>query len=428
MRLRGSLLLALLLAAVPLAAQDQPYVKRGPIEREGRGWSQRFECSLAVKEGGRLVMRVDAGSVHVTPGPGDRLTCQAVVRIYKSTEDYAQAYLNSFEFRLRPTGEGGALLTGKFQKQPHSVGAEYQVQVPARFHLDIETSSGEIEVERLDGELRAATAGGPIRTGDVTGPVRVETAGGPIELGSIRQRLEARTAGGGIRVQAAGADAVLETSGGQIQIEQVAGMLRAETAGGDIHIGRADADVVAETAGGEIRIGQAGGSVRAETAGGNITLQGGTGLVQAETAGGCIELDRVQGGVRAETAGGTIRVRLAATRDTFAASSLDTASGDIEVYLPADLPVTIEAIIEEAAGHKIFTEFPLTIEGEATLFREGTVRGRGRLNGGGQTLRIHTVAGDIKIRRLEAPGTQPTPQLTPYPKPKKKPGEGGVDD
>jgi DUF4097 and DUF4098 domain-containing protein YvlB len=422
-RHRPLLGLALLAATLPLAAQEAPYARRsGPIERERNAWVQRFECWAPVKEGARLVVRVDAGSVRVRPGTNDRLTCQATIRIYKGTESYAQSYLNSFDLRLKPAADGGAYLTGRFAKQPHAVGAEYEIQVPLRFQLDLETSGGEIEIERLEGELRAVTAGGPITAGDITGPVRAETAGGPIELGAVAQRLEARTAGGPINVREAGADAILETSGGGIRIGAVAGTLRAETAGGDIQIARAGSDVIAETAGGEIRIGQAEGSVRAETAGGNITLAGGRGQVVVGTAGGCIALDRVQGGVRAETAGGTIRVALAATRENFLASSLATASGDVEVYLPADLPVTIEAVIEEATGHKIYTEFPLTIEGETSVFREGTVRGRGSLNGGGQVLRIHTVAGDIRILRLK-PGEPPGQVPQVYPKRKAKPGE-----
>lgn len=392
-------------ASLPLAAQEQAYVKLGPLEQQGRAWVARIECGAPVREGARLVVRADVGAVTVKPGSADRMQCQVRVWIYAGSEAEARRYLSRFEWSVRTLEGGGAFLSGSFSPERRRSGpvkVEYEIQVPLRFNIDIETQGGGIEVERLEGELRAATAGGDIRTGDITGPVRVETAGGNIHLGNIGQRVEATTAGGSITVGDVLGNATLETSGGEIVAGKVQGSVRAETAGGDIVLRGAGADVVAETAGGQIRIGESGGSVRAETAGGSIQLEGARGPIRVETAGGSINLLGVQSAVQAATAGGTIQAQIAAGRESFGPSLLETAFGDIEVYLPADLPLTIEATIEQAIGHKILTDFPLKIEGEEQVFREGTVHGRGQLNGGGQVLRIHTVSGNIVIHKLDA--------------------------
>ena len=83
----------------------------------------------------------------------------------------------------------------------------------------------------------------------------------------------------------------------------------------------------------------------------------------------------------------------------------DTAVGDVQVFLPPDLPLNIEAVIDEAAGHRIFSEFPgLDIQGarEPLIFGTGRVRARCALNGGGKALMIHAVTGNIEIHRLDS--------------------------
>jgi hypothetical protein len=76
--------------------------------------------------------------------------------------------------------------------------------------------------------------------------------------------------------------------------------------------------------------------------------------------------------------------------------------GDVYVYLPVDLRLTIDAAIDAAAGHKIVSDFPISIQGDQQEFAPRTIRGHGTLNGGGETLRIRTVSGNIEIRKLDA--------------------------
>jgi len=404
MRVRFGWLVALAaVASLPLAAQTDAYVKRGSLQREGRAWVEETVCGAPVQEGGRLVLRTHMGSVRVKPGPADRMECQVRVSAFAASEQEARAWLGRFQLSVRRVTGGGVYVGGEVVPDyPQRVrwNVSYEIQVPLRFNLDIETRAGGIEVERSEGELRVVTAGGDIRTGDVTGPVRAETAGGNIELGSIGQRLEARTAGGCVTVGDVKGDAVLETSGGQIIAGRIEGGVRAETAGGDIILRSARTEIVATTAGGQIRIGEGGGSVRAETSGGSILLSAARGPIRVETAGGSINLYRIQGAIQATTAAGKIFAQIAAKPETFAASELETAFGDVEVYLPPDLPLTIDATIEMAAGHKILTDFPLQIEDGEPRYQPAVVRGRGPVNGGGQILRIRTVGGNIEIRKL----------------------------
>ena len=64
MRLRVLWVVALVAGGVlPVRAEDS-YVKRGVPQRQGRLWVEQAECSVPVKEGGRLVFRAAKGVSH----------------------------------------------------------------------------------------------------------------------------------------------------------------------------------------------------------------------------------------------------------------------------------------------------------------------------------------------------------------------------
>ena len=406
MRFRILVLAAVTAGAIlPLRALEEPSVKRGMILHYGRAWVQELEYGAPVKDGGRLVLRADLGSVRVKPGASGRLQCFVRLEVYSGNEAEARSYLSRCELVAR-RAEGSTYLTGRFPAERHRsrpLSVTFEISVPSRFNLDLETQGGGVTVGKLDGELRAVTAGGDIRAGDVTGPVRVETAGGSIDLGNIGQRVESHTAGGSIHVGDVKGNATLETSGGEIVAGTIEGTVRAQTAGGDIALRAASGPIIAETAGGQILLGQCGANVRAATAGGSIRLEKARGRVQAETAGGSIDLLQVMGGVRAITSAGHILAGINANRNSFVPSDLKTSVGDVQVFLPVDLPLTIDAVIDQAAGHRIVSpDFPLNIQGVQEYCTVGTVRGHGTLQGGGPELRVRTVMGNIEIRKFDA--------------------------
>ena len=394
------------LAALPLQALGQSIMKRGTPVRHGGSWTETYEWTAPAREGGKLILRADMGSVEITPGPGNQLEGRLVLRVYTGNEENARRVFDAYHLSAGAIEGGGVYVSGELpgsRHHDHSVGAEFNIKLPARFNVDVETRGGDIGVEAaLQGEARLTTAGGDIHTSDISGPIKVETAGGGITLGNLGARAEVRTAGGSIQVGSVRGDAMIETSGGEIQVGLVNGTLRAETAGGDVVIAGAAGQVTAQTAGGQIEVGPTGGSVRAETAAGSIRLRGSRGRVVAETAGGSIDLLQLQAGVRASTSAGRILAEFNASGKTFAASQLETSMGDVYVYLPVGLSLTIDAAIDAAAGHHIVTDFPLSILGDKEDFGERTIRGHGTLNGGGEVLRIRTVAGNIEIRKLDA--------------------------
>jgi len=393
------------LVALPGAALDVSSVKQGAPVRRGHTWEQRSEFEAPVKAGARLLLRADNGGVTILPAPGEKVNCVVILRAYTTDEAEARQMFDKFQLTARSAEAGSVYLSSQSPPRVrHSTNfhVQFQITVPQHYNLDVETQGGDISVASpLEGEVRLITAGGDVRSSDISGGARIETAGGSISLGKVGGELAARTAGGAIHIGDVHGDAMVETSGGEILTGIVGGELKAETAGGDIVVGGADGQVLAQTAGGQIQIGPTGSTVKAQTAGGSIRLQGARGRVVAETAGGSIDLIEIASAVRASTAAGRILAEFNSTKKTFGPSQLQTSMGDVFVYLPTNLPLTIDAAIETSAGRQIKSDFPLNIQDEKGELAASTLRGHGSLNGGGDVLRIRTVAGNIEIRKID---------------------------
>jgi hypothetical protein len=117
--------------------------------------------------------------------------------------------------------------------------------------------------------------------------------------------------------------------------------------------------------------------------------------VQCESASGGIRLRNISGSLRASTAMGSISATLLGGHP-FADSFLTTGSGDITVFIPSNLGVTIRAENELADSlRRIISDYP----GITVKLREGRVVGEGAVNGGGPVLRIAGTGGTIYIKR-----------------------------
>ena len=156
-----------------------------------------------------------------------------------------------------------------------------------------------------------------------------------------------------------------------------------------------------ETAGGSIRLGQIDGIVVAETAGGGIEVESARAVVRAGSVMGPIKLGRIAGPVRAETGAGNIVATLTADRASWAESTLGTHMGDVVVYIPADLAMTIHATIDAAVSRQaIRSDFPLVFRNLAAWRGMQELIGEAQVNGGGPSLRIRTTVGKIEIIKV----------------------------
>lgn len=162
------------------------------------------------------------------------------------------------------------------------------------------------------------------------------------------------------------------TSGGDVDVSQLQGSVRAQTMGGRVEVAEIDGNVDAKTMGGDVNVRQCKGDVRAYTAGGSIQVEEFSGpSIHAETSGGDVSADfMVSPGSDSE---------------------LKTMGGNVTARLPASAAIQIDA---NTFGGNVNSELPVQEEG-----KHQDSHLRGTVNGGGPTLRLHTMGGNIDITK-----------------------------
>jgi len=378
-----------LLSAAAIAQQ-------GKIYQDGGTWVQEVSGSLSGAR--KLHVRVEAGAVHVEGGSQSGITYKMVTRVRTSSEEKARRQFE--QYRVNASLHGDTAAIEAECGSPHRFSGEYTITVPRDIELvKIETDGGAVSAKGISGRVEAETGGGKVHLEDVGGDasaqtggesievdriggnLSVQTGGGEIFFGSVKGLVNASTGGGDVVLLSGGRSAVLESGAGDIQVKQIVGDLKITTGGGNIEVGSASGPIEVETAGGSIRIGSAKGLVRAETAAGRIDLNG----IPA---------------VHAETASGGISARFVVLPGEHTDSVLETANGDIVIYLPVNFRARILAAIEAANGQKIYSDFPeipVRMEGDSEWPQ--TITAEGNLNGGGPTIKVQTVSGNISFRR-----------------------------
>jgi len=358
--------------------------------------------ALAVREGQKLRLTTDIGAVRVFTSrelPAGQMTWRVRVEADASQPD-AQKLVEQFTVAGRTAPEG-ALITGNapWRRFRGRILVNYEVRIPRRFNVDVQTQAGSVSVEDLDGQVAVFSAGGNLTLGRV-GPARLETQGGHIMVREVLGNLQAVTAGGHINVGPVQGDAMLRSLGGHVSAISVQGTANFETMGGNISLRRAGGGITATTAGGRIDVGEATGAIRAKTAGGGIRVVKLVGPTQLETTGGSIYLTSVQGPVRAITGAGGITAWLVSGGKLQGLSQLESSSGDIVVFIPRELAITIEASVESDGDHKIDPEdgIPLKVTYATPGPRPRVIRAEATLNGGGDVLRLKAQAGDIRLK------------------------------
>ncbi len=201
-------------------------------------------------------------------------------------------------------------------------------------------------------------------------------------------RLSIETSGGGITVSGTRGPAKLDTSGGAIHVDDLVGDLDADTSGGGIDLSNIRGKVRASTSGGGVDATAIDGPIFAESSGGSIDLERVTGDIDADTSGGGIRIVDAGGRVQADTSGGGIEASF--LKGNSQGGTLSSSGGGIEVTLDPEADLNIEA-----SGTAVRTDLPLRVKGEIS---RGSLSGS--LGKGGNTLRVHTSGGSVRILAL----------------------------
>ena len=379
--------------------------------------------NLAIRDGGRVRVEMDMGDVHILTGAGGTVGYR--LRVEGSANNAARANGKSPFTLSAQNSSDGVTLSGRAVSEHHSgrLWVSLEVTLPKNSPVDANTQGGNVEVASIDARLHVETGGGNVTVGRVGGDARLGSGGGHITVQDVSGELTATTGGGHILAGRIHGDATLRTGGGHIRAAAVDGVARLDTGGGNIFLQQAGARLIVSTGGGRIVVGEAPAGMQARTGGGGIRILHVAGPTELETGAGAIFLSRVQGSVHATTASGGITAWLAAPtmpaapvpgkgapapkalpRPGEQMSELESGNGDIVVYLPRNLGVNIEALLEDSDSYRIDIDPSLALKVVSGLpGHGGALRAEGMINGGGPHVRLKAQSGNIRLRLADAP-------------------------
>ena len=392
----------LLAAALAVRAQESK------IYRDGDTWVQEVRGSLDQPSVRTLKLITDAGSVRVSGANQSGITYIVRKRVRVGTEDEARRAFEQFRVSISAPGEYAVIRAEAPRASRYrNFAADFNVNVPRALDLvKAETGGGGLDVANINGRVEAETGGGNISMDEIWGAISARSGGGNVDIGHVGE-IRIETGGGNIRIHQADGNITAESGGGNIHIEEGKRNMELHTGGNGIRVNNCGGDLVASTGGGTITAGNVNGRAKLETGGGSIHLGSANGPVYAQTGGGSVELYKLTHGATAETgSGGIVAEFIGAGRD-FGESRLETAAGDIRVFLPQNLPVSVYAAIDVSNGHAIhsdFSDLKITSSGN---WGPGETYCKGDLNGGGPTLHVHTTTGSIDFLRTAAANRNP---------------------
>ncbi len=368
------------------------------IYRDSNSWVEEITGTMPTAR--EMHVTTDLGSVQVQ-GNSPRVSYVIRKRSYAGSEKDARKQFEQFRISAVKAGDSDALEGKAGKKNLARFGAEFIVQVPRELSLvKVQTRSGSLAFSSIAATIVATTGAGLIKLDDLAGPVKIASGGGNVEAGNLGSDLTLTSGAADVRVANVGGLTQVNLGGGRVYI----GSSRAstiQTGAGSIQVQKCQGDLHVVSGGGNLYLGDIDGAVDAKTEGGSVRVSSATGPVQVSTGGGSVALFRLSRGAQVETGAGPITVEFIGNHG-FTDSFLHTAAGDVAVCLAGNLPVTVHATSDMAAGNGITSEFPgLNITKQGGQWSPRSMSAEGAINGGGPALRIRTTIGQIAFRKCQ---------------------------
>ncbi len=348
--------------------------------------------SFNANKGGTLNVNVNPGTIIIIPWDKDEVLIKA--------KGIDEDELENLEMSSAKNS-----VTVNFEADWGDSEAEFYINVPTKYNLQLVSSGGEIVVRgNIEGDINIKTAGGEITTKNIKGNIVANTAGGEIKIGDIEGSININTQGGDINIGFAKGNLVKAvTAGGDIKLTNASGGAKLKTSGGDIVVGDLGGQSEIFTSGGNIRIGNVNGGIKMETSGGDIKLKSAKGVVSARTSGGNLIFDKVIGSISAKTSAGDISIYLEPSANSD--NLLSTSAGNIELKLPSSAKADIDAIVRihgslkyRRAEDNISSDFQAKTKVEDD--NENELRATYKVNGGGSRIILRTSESNIRIKKV----------------------------
>lgn len=313
------------------------------------------------------------------------------------------------EIAFEPSGSDVKVTTRFAESSRHEKSGDVvlDVRVPSRYDVLLDSMGGGVEIDGVTGNFSGETKGGEIILHDLDGEAKLRTMGGEIRVTDSTLDGSVRTMGGAVTIENVTGDIKGSSMGGNVRYKNVRskeGQVASPSHGDDPALGDVSPETVQiSTMGGEIKTEDAPEGADVMTMGGNIEIKNARKFVRAKTMGGDITIDAVDGWVQATTMGGSLDVNVTGAGGDVALTSM---SGNVVLHVPRGFGMALD--LEIAYTKNSRKDYQITAPGglNATAspdwdYDQGSprkfIRKAGSVNGGGHTVKVKTVNGNITV-------------------------------
>jgi Putative adhesin len=172
--------------------------------------------------------------------------------------------------------------------------------------------------------------------------------------------------------------------------------LQARTSDGNVTLSGLQGDLGLTTGDGNVTLDHVSGNLRIQSGDGQVKITNAEGAIDAHTSDGSLSVDGLFHALALHTSDGTLDLSLREGTKLAGASTIQSSDGSVTIRVPQNFAADLN--VHTSDGH-VDCALPLTMD----HYQSGGDRGnqlRGKLNGGGAPLTIHTSDGNVKIEYL----------------------------
>ena len=216
-----------------------------------------------------ITLSVRAGSGHVTVVADDTQRTTVELTPLNSAGEDAVA-----EATVEQRGDSVAVVLprhrGLFRQGPQVAVA---ITVPTGSTLEVKAEACDVRASGGYASAAIDTGSGDIAVERVDGSARLKSGSGTVTAGEVGQALVAATGSGNVNVEHSAGSTTVNVGSGDISIGEVTGDVVTKTGSGDVEVGRLAGTLLTKTGSGDLTVRRATtGSVRANGASGNISI------------------------------------------------------------------------------------------------------------------------------------------------------------
>ena len=171
--------------------------------------------------------------------------------------------------------------------------------------------------------------------------------------------------------------------------------LPAHTSDGNVTLSGLQGDLSLTTGDGNLALDHVSGNLRIRSGDGRVKVTDAEGAIDAQTSDGNLSVDGLFHAVSLHTSDGTLDLSLREGTKLTGASTIQSSDGSMTIRVPQSFAADLSV---HASDGRVDCALPLTMDHYQS--GEAGHELRGKLNGGGTPLTIHTSDGNVKIEYL----------------------------